>query len=512
MFRLITVLFFLGIAIVYVLGVAPDMHWMSLGADAADYAAGSEHMRAVRPTSYPLVITLGWIFARLPVNIFWALGLLSAISTLVTCAFVFLIVRLRVPPSKIAPYIGTAAYAASFIVWTQSTLPEVYSITAMLMVMATYFVFKDRLYLAAICLSLGIGTHHMIVWALVPLALYLWWIKRHEHANVSWFKLTVIVTLGFLTYIQVVVCAHFPNETTNGFRSLFTQTGGALPMAFQLSMNLVPQRTFEFVVLLFPFTCVGLPLLWYLKRSKEVVLLVTLAALPILYYYMSIPPQWVTFTVPGIAFLAVLIGLGAGYAEKQGVHKYVLTLVLVLLLLGMVFNLAYYDVGRNVDPSPSTARQYFDSLEGLPDGSIVYSHTWGHAWIQTFYYMVQEYNDDAWPDWGGCRITVVDEGGILYYPQWYHGELERRGVVLPEYIGLDIEQVGGMLLRRPDFKDFHREEFLQRFCDTNEGRPLYIALMVDPEVPMRFELKELVRGTDGKWIIPRDVVSLGWEA
>jgi len=507
--RIATIVFFLGITVAYLFGVAPDMHWMSLGADAADYALGSEDMRAVRPTSYPTVIMLGWFFARLPVNVFWALGLLSAVGTLVTCAFIFLIVRRVAPQSKIAPFIGAAAYAASFVVWTQSTLPEVYSLTAMFMVIATYFVLVRRFYVAAVFLALGIGSHHLIVYAIVPLMIYIWWIKRRDPFEFSWYRMGGIIALGLLAYLQVILCAQPPNETTTGIGSLFTQTGGATPMAFQLSMNLVPQRTYEAIVQLLPFIGVGLPMLLFLPRRKEVVLLGVMAVLPLAYYYMSIPPQWVTFTVPGIAFLAILIGVGASYAASK-VHEYALPLILILLILGIGLNLLCYDVGRNIDPSPSTARQYYESLDTLPDGAIVYSHTWGHAWIQTFYYMVKNYDEEAWPAWGGCRVSVVDEGGMLYYPQWYHGELEKRGVILPDYIGLEVEQMGGMLMRRPDFEDFHREEFLRTFCDVNEGRPLYIAVMTDHEVPMRFELKELERDAQGEWDIPRDEVSLGW--
>lgn len=483
--KIVPILFFSLIAGIYLAGVAPDMSWMSLGGDQFDYVVAAENMRAARPTGYPLYIMVGWIFERLPGNPFWCLALLSAVSTVATAIVIFLLVR-HLTKDKIAPYVGAATYAGAFIVWTQSVIPEVYTFTTFFMVLGIYLVLTKHYNWAAFVLGLGLGTHHLIGFAIIPAIVYLVILRRRKEARFSWLVLFILCSIGLLSYLQCALCVKEPVETSNGLGNIFTQTTGSTPMAFQLPLQSTPQRLWEFFMAIIVSIGIGLPTLFFLRRSREIVLLAAIALIIILYYLMSFPPQWITFLVPAMAFAACLIGIGAAYFPvRRG-----LILLIILPLCLIVINFARYDVGRTVDFVPTTARQLYNELDTVPDGSIVYTSVWGHGWLVTYYYCMEH-------DW---RITLVNQGGILYYPDWYKPEIEKRGVTLPEYPGLEGSYYKNWVWSYPDFD---REEFIAALAGVNPDRQVYVTVLEDNDETMVFGVQPVVHDASGSWIVPR---------
>ena len=500
----VPVFFFTPIGIVYLFGITPDMTWFSLGGDQFDYVVASKNFCAARPTSYPLLICLGWLFERLPGNDFWNLALLSAIASLVTCVFIFVTIRylLRTRsgwPYSLAPYIGSAAYAASFPVWTQSVIPEVYTLSTMLMVMGAYFVVTRHFYIAAMIFALSLGTHHTIAFALIPCLVYVWWLKRKGETGVRFRWLFLIGALGLLLYLQPILCVNYPRETTNGMGVIVSQSGGTLPFVGQLGISYVPSRLWEFLVVMLPGCGVSLVLLFFLPRGREVLLYLVMALLPIVYYLVSVPPQWVTFLVPGVAFLSVLVGVGASYFPV----RQALPVVLCFLLLGVGANLWFYDIGRNVDPAPTTARQMYEELDKVPDGAYVYTHTWGHGWMLTYYYCVEH-------DW---RFTMINQGGVMFHQPWYMDEMEDRGVVVPDYC-FEERMPSGFLWRTPDTGNFNMYEFVSLLMDKNPDKDIWMCYLESESAPMKFNVARIERLGNGKCGIPMSVVPImihSWE-
>jgi hypothetical protein len=241
--------------------------------------------------------------------------------------------------------------------------------------------------------------------------------------------------------------------------------------------------------------------LFFLPRRREVVLYLSMALLPIVYYIASVPPQWITFLVPGVAFLAVLIGVGASYFPV----RQALPVVLAFLLVGVGANLWFYDIGRNVDPAPTTARQLYEKLDEVPDGAYVYTHTWGHGWMLIYYYCVEH-------DW---RFTMINQGGILYHESWYMDEIRSRGVVIPDY---DFEEAlpGGFLWNTPQTANFNMYEFVTLLMDANPDKDIWLCYLESEDDPMRFDVARVDRLGDGKYGIAKSAVpimiqeKLGW--
>jgi len=250
-------------------------------------------------------------------------------------------------------------------------------------------------------------------------------------------------------------------------------------------------RLEEFLFVLFVDIGVGLPALFFIRRSKgvtrEINFLILITLLIATYYFFSFPPQWIRYLVPAIGFACVLIGVGVANFPVRGSR--VLFIVLPLVALGC--NLAFFDIGRSVDPAPTTARQLYTEMSQVPDGAIVYTSMWGHGWLVAYKYCMDT-------DW---RVVLVNQGGILYYPHWYRKEIERRGVVMPEeYPGFEGSYYKEWVWAYPSFD---REAFIVELCKANPDRAMYVTVLEeynDEEVV--FGIKPVVHDVGGDWLVP----------
>ncbi len=456
------ILFFSVIAGYYIVGVAPDCTWLSQGGDAFDYVIGATNMWAVRPTGYPTYIMLGWLFERLPFNPFWNLGLFSALTSVATCVFIFLTIKL-LTTKKLAPYLGALTYAGAFLVWTQSVVPEVYSLTTLLMVMATYYALKGRWYVCAAVLAVGMGTHHIVVFAVVPLVIYFLCQRMKGLTTASTPICFGIGALGMLAYLQTQFCV-VGEETTTGLGTVIVNSMGTLGFLYTLPLNYTWWRLGEFIPLLLTSVGTGLVLLFFLKWSKITVLLITLTVGPIFYYALGVIPMWVVYMVPGIAFLSILIGIGA----SRFPYKRLVPVFLVVPIVLMILNITYYDLGRSVDPEPTTARQFYTQLEDIPDEAIFYIHTWGEPWLVTYYYLVE--NDH--------RFDMVFQSEMVRNGDQYTSYLESQGVSMPEAPGYDAmtSQPTGKYTGEEYFEHFDTDSYLVDLKALNPGRPIYASV------------------------------------
>ena len=456
------VLFFGIVTAYYIVGIAPDMTWLSQAGDMFDYVIGAQNMWTVRPTGYPTYILLGWLFERLPFNPFWNLGLFSALSSVATCVFIFLTIKL-LSSNKLAPYLGALTYAGAFIVWTQSVVTEVYTLTALLMVMATYFALRGKWYVCAAVLAVSLGTHHLVVFAIVPLLVYLLYQKRKGLTSARTLVCLGIGALGMLAYLQTQLCL-VGQETTTGAGRMVMNMLGTLGFLYTLPLNYTWWRLTEFIPLLLTSVGTGLVLLAFLKWDKKTVLLTALAVLPISYYALGFLPLWTMYMVPGIAFLSILIGVGA----SRFPYKRVLPVFLIVPVVLMVLNITFYDLGRSVDPEPTTARQFYTQLEEIPDGAIFYIHTWGEPWLVTYYYLVE--ND--------YRFDMVFEAEILHSGESYTKCKESQGVTMPKAPGQDpmTAKPTGEYAGEEYFGGFDADKYLVDLKALNPGRLIYASV------------------------------------
>jgi len=348
-------LFFGAILAVYVLGVAPDMTYVSMAGDMFWWVPCAQNFQAAPLGGYPTYIMLGWVFEQLPFNEFWNMGLLSALSAVGTCIFIYLIVG-KLTTNKWAPYTGAATCAGAFIFWTQAVIPEVYTFTILLAVAMTYFVLTGHYYIAAGIGALGLGTHHLIGFTIIPLLGYVYYKNRSKRQIV---KLVGIGCLGLLAYLQTYLCpGTWATPAAANFRGLGLI--GGLP----IGMTLDKLRDFVPVVVVSVGT--GLALLPFLKKSPEVILIGLIVIGSAAHYFFSNVAGWTPYLAFPVAFMAILVGLGVEHFP----YKKLVPVFLVIPLILVGVNFQTYDIGRTIDPEPMVFREAHSQI-------VEYSQTIG---------------------------------------------------------------------------------------------------------------------------------------
>ncbi len=491
--RLIPILFFTLIGVYYLAGITPDMTWVSQAGDSFDYVIGAENMWAVRPTGYPVFILIGWLFERLPFNPFWNLALLSAVSSLGASIVIYKMVQYLVDtedkflvtfegrqgtgmamastilsyqalhrvknalgnPKIYAPYIAAATYAGSFLIWTQSIVPEVYTLTTFLSLLATYFALRGWWYRVAIVLAVAVGTHHLIVFVVGPLFLYLWYQWRNREVRQNPLIFLGIMALGFVSYLQVILGVH-GTETTQGMGTVASQSLGSIGFVLALPLWETGNRLLEALPIVLTGLGTSLLLLFFLRRCREVYLLGALAILPFGYYLFSNIPMWIVYAVPAFTFASVLVGIGAA---RFPYGKYA-SLFLAFPILLMALNLTFYDIGKTIDPEPTSAREFYEGLDTIPDGAIFYLYRWGEPWLETYYYSVEK----------GYRFSFMFEGELKYHYESYKASVEATGIVLPD----DPACYGVLAKNGLYYTEWDNPKFLEDLQILNPEKEIYV--------------------------------------
>jgi hypothetical protein len=470
------------ISVVYLFGVAPDMSWLGLAGDSPDYVASSTLFQRAGLGGYPLYITIGWVFQQifhygLGFNPFWSLGLLSAISTVVTCGYIYASIRLFSKNSILPAILGTLAYPGSLLVWSQSVIPEVYTITAMFMVIGAYYFIKAYkeekprlLYISALVFGLSLCTHPLVIFALIPCLVYLVRVPLNSKPHIV--KLLLVGLVGLVGWVQFLVSGDnvsYPGLGTDKVFWLFASAG------FIGNLTVYPTQVIEYrivdafsiiglsICILVPFYVLGLKDSYKADRSI-VKLLLVLSLLPAVFYFTSRPPQWVTYVIPSVAFFSILGGVCASYYLERYSFKPSLVIASVcgLGLLGL--NIWSYDIGRSIDPSPTTMRQAYTQLESFEPGTIVYSHTWGHLGVLTDFYNRFD-RDTRKPD----KLVRVDATNDNSFRQ---GAVRGTGVTVPDY-------EAPLLNLTPKELDARISEDLLLIHKLNPEREIYVAYLKD---------------------------------
>ena len=265
------------------------------------------------------------------------LSILSAVSAAITCLLLYLETR-----KIIAPII----FMGVGLVVSQSTIIETYATTTCLMVAMYYW--RNNKYLFLLPAILAIGIHHLAGLALLPLIIY-----RKERTD-------ILVLLGALWYIYYPFAlrpdAGWSSEPWyKYFAGQNFLIGGIDPISSQGLLL----RLKEFAIIFVG----GLGLATLCLHKIRDKLLALLILLPIIYYITDLPPQTYVYMMPAFAFIAI------GVAKTLGNNIILITGALILIS----FNIQMYDIGRTLDPSPTSARYYLDQLNYLDNGSIVYA-------------------------------------------------------------------------------------------------------------------------------------------
>ena len=190
-----------GGLVLYLRTMAPSV--ATIFDDSLEFQLVCPTLRIAHPPGYPLYTLLGWLFSHPPgVDPAWGVNLLSVVAGAGTLVALYFLARLYSPK---AAFLAPLYLALSPVFWSQATIAEVYTLHALIVALALYFILRateDKSFLpwAAFVVGLGLAHHRTSVFLLLPLTLALWGSMRRS-ALLSAFALSA--PLAFYLYIPL---------------------------------------------------------------------------------------------------------------------------------------------------------------------------------------------------------------------------------------------------------------------------------------------------------------------
>lgn len=402
---------------VMILCLSPNLTWMMVDSDGPEYVMAAKYFYPAHHTSAPLYLLTGHLFLQIPFGTdYWCMSLMSAVFTLGTMIFIYLIVRhLLRDNSKRRFYaiLASAIFGCAALVIAQAIIVETYAIVTMFSVAAFYFTLKKKWYWAAAMLGMGLITHHLIFLTWIVLLIGNKELRRWK---------PLLITFGFLLfYIYMPLSVMFTDQPNMWGNTTFTDffennIGVFMMLVGQLAIYDFPKRILDTIGILgISLGLALIPLVWYLIKKKTWKhQLLWLFALPVLYYGTDLAPQVAKYMTASIAWGAIMAVLGLSMMRINWRH----VVVVVALVPMLAFHAVYFDIGRTLDKDLAATKFYEEELPRLNDGDIfVTMGAW--EWIEVFLYN-KENDRDIIP------ICV----GILASNQ-YQDMLREQGVVVP---------------------------------------------------------------------------------
>ena len=364
--------------------LAPELVWINTDSDGAHYLFAAKYLTTAHHMSQPLYILIGRLFLFLPFGSeAWRMGLISALSSTVTVAFIYLIVRHYLednPKARLYAIIAGLVYGGSALVISQSTIIEAYTLSVMCGVIAYYFHLRKRWAVTSVFLGLGLAIHPFlafIVWAVL-------WVNNK---SLRYWKHMLITVSFFLFYLYIPMvkwlnpsdAGMWGNDTLSGF---WAGTYGMVSMLLGgLSIWDFPKRVLDTIAILgISFTLAMIPLVYYLwvKRKWRDSLL-WLMLIPVIFFMVNLSPQTYVYMITTIAYGSIAVGIGLSKLNIKWSY-----LVTIGLLGAMAFNINYFDIGRTLDPNLSAHKFYTEELPKIKDGEIFMGGGWTWAIVPLY--------------------------------------------------------------------------------------------------------------------------------
>ena len=458
------ILFFGAITAYYLFGLSPDMTWLGIGADQANYVVAAQFNAPAGLSGNPLYILLGSLLVKLPVNPFWALGLLSALPAAGTCVVIYLITK-KLTRSAFAPYLASLVFASSFVVWSESVIAETYLITTLVMSLIIYFTITKRYLVMGMMMALGLGLHPLGMFVAIPCLVYAWWVEGRDFKLVG--KIIGVMLIGLVFRLRDVFTEPATSNLffiENPYQNLLVSAGGYFGNAV-IPIGPTIQRLGEDIsVLSSSIWAIGPAVLGFLTRRKETYLLGIILAILFFFPFSSIYPQWAKYMLMPVLPLAILVGIGI---DRLDLGKWSLVfLVPVLIFAGL--NVATYSPGKTFDPQPTTMRQFYNTLDAIPDRAVIVGHTWGHPDLVIGYYSVLNNDRFDYINWDSMTHSELERSG--------YREFQRsKGIDYPRI----LDEEGGTL---------SVSEFARSLQELNPERQIFVTYVKKGSAPMEFGL------------------------
>lgn len=413
------------ISIVLLIDLIPDITWINTDCDGPHYIYSAKYLYPAHKTSAPLFLLLGHLFVKIPIGTeAWRFALLSGISTIIACIFIYLIIKNRTH-NKWIGLVGSLIYGGSALVISQSIIIETYALVTMFGILAFYFAEKKRWICCAIMLGAGGAVHHLIGIPILILLIF--------NRDLRRWKPLLIMGSFLLFYLYIPITNRPPymwqSETSKLGISFFVDNLSTMLMLWGgISIWDFPKRAIDTIGLVgLSLGLAVVPIVVMLKKWKDP--LFWMFILPIIYYMTNLAPQTYVYVMPSIAFGAIIAGDGLTKMKWQ----WTLAVGIIAVTL-LTLNNSYFDVGRTLDKNLS-ARQFYNELDNIPDNTIFLPKQ-GWEWAIVYLYNREE----------GRNIIPVCVGTLASVQ--YQDTLHNMGIKFDGINDTEAKEMGITLLER----------------------------------------------------------------
>jgi hypothetical protein len=373
------------IAAVLFIDQAPNMTWINTDSDGIHYTYSSSYLYPSHKGSAPLYLLLGNLFLRIPAGtIFWRMALISVLSGIAACIFILLIIRLKLKDKKWVKWyaiIGALVYGSSALAISQNTIVETYPLVTALSLGIYYFCLKEKWLTSAILMGVAGAIHPTAMLVIIPM---LWAYRKNL---ITWRRLGVMA-IFVLFYLYVPLTNRPPymwaasNETGGVLGFVKDSLETAVMLSGKLAIYDFPKRVLDAAgIIVVSFAGASLiPLFHAFKGNWRSNVLFWMMAVPAIYYLTDLAPQTYVYLQLTVAFGAIAVGIGLPLVSKN-VRFITASAVVVFLLL----NAWYFDIGRTLDKNLSATQYYEVELNKVPDGQILMPY-YGWEWAAIFRY------------------------------------------------------------------------------------------------------------------------------
>jgi hypothetical protein len=367
--------------------LSPDYTFVNKGADSIGYAYSAKYLYPSFHTSPPLYLVVSHFFLMLPFGTeAWRMGLVSTLSTLGACVFIYLIIRKQLADKKYFRWLallGVLVYGTSAIVISQSVIIQTYPLTCMLSIGAYYFAVKQQWKRTALMLGLGMIVH------LLAFFIALIIILAFKGFRKNW-KCWLIMGVMMIAYIYIpltnrppymwqpdpsIVNSNLPPFLVNIYSFVVDTASTVGYLIGKLSIYDTPKRIFDIIGIV--GVSVGvvaiIPIVYYFFKTKYYTnVLFWLALTPSFIFLVNMDENTYDYCMLSIPFLSVITALGMSkLIENKGrlAIKFACATAVVLIGFGS-FNMWYFDVGHHSDPNMTAKNLYYVEFAKIPDYAI----------------------------------------------------------------------------------------------------------------------------------------------
>lgn len=516
--KILVALSFLIPVLVYMLTLAPDVHFT----DSGELASVATSLGIAHPTGYPLFTLVGYLWANiLPWAPIYNLNLMAAFATAASSMMLFLslstlFAKFRVI-SKVAHHTSDVknhllallisfGYSFSLTTWQQATSVEVYSLQLLLintfiyiLIKAYYSEEKSDIYLILSGFILGLGfANHLTSFMLIPAGLIIFFSKTKNMKSNSRYKLLLYVVgatlLGVLLYLYLPIrSAQSPmfnwGEVHRSFDKFMYHVTGAQYQVWMFSDSAASKENFKLFFELIPsqLTWIGVLFLFYgfyvLYRGNKTIFwaLISTAILCVLYSMNYSIHDIDSYFVTAYVVLFLIVGL----ASKQLIN-YQVNLVYLFAFIPL-FNLYSHYETNDLSNDKTVSEYYRLVTESAEQEAIIISAQWDF-WVSAFWYKdkIEGKRQD---------ITLIEKE--LLRRTWYVNSLEKWYPDIQKQCSTEIELYQEQLEKFESSLPYDARLIQSRFVnminamiDQNYGkRPIYLTfdiLQTDPDIAKNY--------------------------